>query len=65
MVEAMNTEGSTMMTNSRNEVKNDEEGIKTGGRRFSKEEQFYNHCKKTSHTKEICWKLHGRPMSRN
>ena len=42
MVEAINTEGAAMMTNSINDVKNDVEGIKAEGRRFPKKEQFYN-----------------------
>ena len=66
MMEATHTEGSAMMiTHGRNEIKHDVERIKTEGRKIQKEEQFCNYCKKTGHTKEICWKLHGRPLSRN
>jgi hypothetical protein len=77
MLEVPNTEGSALMiTNSRNlsdasrnqnDAMNGAEVVKTEGRKFFKDDQFYNYCKKTSHTKETCWKLHGKPpkMGRN
>jgi hypothetical protein len=71
MLEVPNTEGSAMMiTNSRhlsdasrnqNDAMNGAEVVKTEGRKFFKDDQFCNYCKKTGHTKETCWKLHGKP----
>uniref|UniRef100_A0A6N2MME0 Uncharacterized protein n=1 Tax=Salix viminalis TaxID=40686 RepID=A0A6N2MME0_SALVM len=64
MVETSNTDGSAMMiTRSRNssdasrnynDVKNDVKEVKIEGRRFSKDEQLCNYCKKTNHIKEAC-----------
>jgi hypothetical protein len=34
---------------------------KIEGKKFPKDDLFCNYCKKTSHTKETCWKLHGKP----
>jgi hypothetical protein len=77
MLEVPDTEGSAMMiTNSRNlsdasrnqnDAMNGAEVVKTEGRKFFKDDQFCNYCKKTGHTKETCWKFHGKPprMGRN
>jgi len=70
MLEVSDTEGSAMMiTNSRNlnDAMNGAEVVKTEGRKFFKDDQFCNYCKKTGHTKETYWKFHGKPprMGRN
>jgi hypothetical protein len=77
ILEVSNTKGSIMMiTNSRNlsdasrnqnDAMNGAEVVKTGGRKFFKNDQFCNYCKKIGHTKKTCWKLHGKPprMGRN
>ncbi|XP_011015916.1 PREDICTED: uncharacterized protein LOC105119472 [Populus euphratica] len=77
MLEVLNTEGSAMMITNRknlsdvsrnqNDVMNGAEVVKTEGRKFFKDNQFCNYCKKTGHTKETCWKFHGKlpRMGRN
>ncbi|KAG6775743.1 hypothetical protein POTOM_019236 [Populus tomentosa] len=70
MLDAPNTEGSAMLiTNSRNmgDAMNGAEVGKIEGKKFPKDDLFCNYCKKAGHTKETCWKLHGKPprMGRN
>ena len=70
MLETTNTKGyAIIITNSKNssdasrnqsDAMNGAEIVKTGGRKFSKDDQFCNYCKNTSHTKNICWKLHKK-----
>ncbi|KAG6758887.1 hypothetical protein POTOM_035350 [Populus tomentosa] len=64
MLDVPNTEGSAMLiTNSRNmgDAMNGAKVGKIGGKKFPKDDLFCNYCKKTSNTKETCWKLHGKP----
>jgi len=66
MLDAPNTKGSVMLiTYSRNmgDAMNGAEVGKIEGKKFPKDYFFCNYCKKTGHTKETCWKLHGKPPS--
>ena len=41
-------------------------GSETGGEKKNEkktERPWCNHCKKASHTRETCWKLHGKPQN--
>jgi hypothetical protein len=70
MLDAPNTEGSAMLitySRSMGDAMNGAEVGKIEGKKFPKDYLFCNYCKKTGHTKETCWKLHGQPprMGRN
>jgi hypothetical protein len=61
MLDVPNTEGSTMMISSSknpNDAMNVAKMVKTKKKKFSKDNQLCNYCKRTGHIKETCWKLH-------
>jgi hypothetical protein len=41
-----------------NDAMNVAKMVKTKKKKFSKDNQLCNYCKRTGHIKETCWKLH-------
>ena len=38
-------------------------GTSKGKKTSEKDSLWYSYCKKTRHTRETCWKLHGKPLN--
>ena len=74
MLEPQNTNSSTMVTSGGNNSATNVEGapVFTSGKpgqlkiqnRDYKDSLWCTYCKKARHTYERCWKLHGKPLSR-
>ena len=68
MLESQTIEGSALATKMDHQEKGKGDLLKNSGRdnqwRENKDNLWCTHCKKPRHTKEKCWKLNGKPPSR-
>ena len=68
MLEPQNMEDSAMVANKSNDQKastidNKRTDQSRASNRDNKDNLWCTHCQKPRHTREKCWKLHGKPTS--
>ena len=70
MLELQPFESSTLMTSGNKQRSltmeqppNFEHGKTDSSKGINKEDMWCTYCKKPRHTKERCWKLHGKPLT--